>query len=453
MMKPDMYKVIKKQNGEAFAKAIRDYHSGIFDIPDIDKIVKYAGREAEPIMGYLISLKDVKPKKQKNIKNPFDLLNKAGYDAYYADTVERQNAISPYFAKSEELCTFRDPTRHERYHIINCVKKNVDEIKRENFKTPEREDEYGTSVISIQILRYGGFISIKNRYNHAVVCPDNTFDSNPDNIIEGLSQSLKSYFDVDFSTLKINMPDYYAVINNKVIKYNHERNNIYTGEDFYTKDGKIHKLSNDQIMLDYFVLNWKTKEIMNLSESEDGFHKALAQEIKGKKLRVLSPKKGYKQLFADNKQILQTKNGVVESITFDTVKKIDAFFLFYNTDAIKVSFKNAEVIDMFFMPRNRKAKIFSGPRLFSVGQDFFVDNEDMEIINTPKLETAGADFLFWNQSVKILNMNQLRNSSKFNVLSTHPDRENLLKTKLKKDPKSLSLNELINRERVQTLQR
>ncbi len=59
-MAQSMYEIIKKQNGERFAKAIRNYDNGIFDIPNIDKIVRYAGRDAEPIMQYLISLKDVK---------------------------------------------------------------------------------------------------------------------------------------------------------------------------------------------------------------------------------------------------------------------------------------------------------------------------------------------------------------------------------------------------------
>ena len=52
-----MFDIIKKQNGETFAKAIRNYDNGIFDIPNLDKIVKYAGRQAEPIMTYLVSLK------------------------------------------------------------------------------------------------------------------------------------------------------------------------------------------------------------------------------------------------------------------------------------------------------------------------------------------------------------------------------------------------------------
>ena len=70
-MSKTMYDIIKKQNGERFAKAIRNYDNGIFDIPNIDKIVKYAGRDAEPIMQYLISLKNIKIVETGNPQNPF----------------------------------------------------------------------------------------------------------------------------------------------------------------------------------------------------------------------------------------------------------------------------------------------------------------------------------------------------------------------------------------------
>ena len=44
---------------------------------------------------------------------------------------------------------------------------DVDNIKREDFKHPERQDEYGTSVISIQFSKeHGNSLAIINRYNH-----------------------------------------------------------------------------------------------------------------------------------------------------------------------------------------------------------------------------------------------------------------------------------------------
>ena len=202
-MAKSMYDIIKKQNGEAFAKAIRNYDNGIFDVPNIDAIVRYAGRDAEPILPYLVSLKKVTIQEHSVHMDPLKLLDMAGYDAYIADTLEKQNAIKKYYAKNEELCTFRDPYRFKNYYIINAVRKDVDKIKREDFENPQREDEYGTSVISIQILKSGGFISIKNRYNHTVQNPDNTLNSNPDNIIAGLSDAIKHHFNVDFSAQRL----------------------------------------------------------------------------------------------------------------------------------------------------------------------------------------------------------------------------------------------------------
>ena len=87
------FDLIKKQNGEAFAKAVRSYDNGIFDIPKIADIVQYAGRNAEPIMDFLISLKNINYQKENTKKSVEELLSDAGYDAYYADTLEKQNAM------------------------------------------------------------------------------------------------------------------------------------------------------------------------------------------------------------------------------------------------------------------------------------------------------------------------------------------------------------------------
>ena len=82
-MAKSIFEQIKKQNGERFAKAIRGYDNGIFDIPGIVDIVKYAGREAEPIMDYLESLKQIHIEETGVYQDPLTLLDVAGYDAYY----------------------------------------------------------------------------------------------------------------------------------------------------------------------------------------------------------------------------------------------------------------------------------------------------------------------------------------------------------------------------------
>ena len=55
MKDKSVYDIIKKQNGEAFARAIRNFDSGIFEVNNLPEIVKYAGRNALPLLNYLES--------------------------------------------------------------------------------------------------------------------------------------------------------------------------------------------------------------------------------------------------------------------------------------------------------------------------------------------------------------------------------------------------------------
>ena len=81
-------------------------------------------------------------------KNPFELMEEAGYILYECKTEEEINSFKKYYKNGEELCTF-DSDRLEECYVFFAVKKDVDRIKREDFKIPQRQDEYGVSVISI----------------------------------------------------------------------------------------------------------------------------------------------------------------------------------------------------------------------------------------------------------------------------------------------------------------
>lgn len=333
MAEKTMYDIIKKQNGEHFAKAIRNYDNGVFDIPNIDKIVKYAGRDAEPILQYLVSLKNIQIAEQAVHMDPIELLSRAGYDAYVADTLEKQNAIQKYYAPGEELCTFRDPHRFERYHIINAVRKDVDQIRREDFLAPEREDKYGTSVISIQVLKNGGFISIKNRYNHTVPNPDNTLNSNPDNIITGLSDAIKHHFGVDFSAQHVRLPNHYTIINNQIIQFDTERNNVYCAEDFYAKDGKVYEIDkNSEIMLgDGLLLDLRTKKVRDITINQDGdgellrdnFIESINHELVDKKLQVTKNPSGGRDVVANGQVVFTVENGDLVYINLPNAHTVD----------------------------------------------------------------------------------------------------------------------------------
>ena len=309
MAEKTTFDLIKKQNGEAFAKAIRAYDNGIFDIPNIVDVVRYAGREAEPIMEYLVSLKNIAIEESEETRDPFELLSEAGYDAYYADTLEKQNAIAPYFRYKERLCTFSDETRYQRYHIINAVRKDVSQIRREDFRYPEREDRYGTSVISIQILKNGGFISIKNRYNHTVENPDNTFSSDPDKIIKGLSFSLKRHFNVDFSSALAKIPEGYICHDNRIFKYHAESFNTYIGNDFFLKDGVVTPLNKDyQIICDDVILDLKEGKFSSPMIDKEVLP-VLNKEIEGKKLSVkISPDTKTKSVYMNDELFMKVKS-------------------------------------------------------------------------------------------------------------------------------------------------
>lgn len=323
-MPKSVYDKIKRQNGEAFARAIRNFDSGIFDIPNLPHIVRYAGRNALPLLDYLESLKEIEVEVEAQAEDPFVLLDRAGYTAFYADSLEKQNSITHYYEKDELLCTFKDADRYKRYHIIHAIKKNVHEIKRENFRGIEqREDEYGTSVISIQILKSGGFISIKNRYNHTVNACDNTFYSNPDRIIEGLSFALRKYFHVDFAAKKaVFLPNDYIFVNGQVLKYDIEKNNVYIGDGFYCKDGHIHLVDkNSQLQIDSFILDLRTKEILNPTNEVSPLLKILRQEIEGETLQVLH-QKGIVTLFCKQGEILTLKDRRLWRITLRKVETL-----------------------------------------------------------------------------------------------------------------------------------
>ena len=347
-----MFDIIKRQNGEAFAKAILHYDASLFELENLPRIVKFAGRNALPILGTLKKIKEgeIKEKWMKKGKSPYELLTEAGYDAFYADTFEKQNSIQKYFAKGEELCTFRDENRYKKYHIIHAVKKNVDEIKRADFRGKEkRQDEYGTSVISIQVLKEGGFISIKNRYNHTVDRCDNTFDSNPNNIIAGLSDAIKEEFKVDF----IDLPGSYIYVNGMILNYWGENEGVYAGDGFVYSGGRVRELNKDKELLvhDIFLLDLQRKKFEVLITSlayynwydEHGccdpateLEYMLNQEIKEKKLQITRDKKENRTtLFADGEMVISMREGIIDMLCLKKAECLNEFPEEYLTRQLK----------------------------------------------------------------------------------------------------------------------
>lgn len=313
-----VFKEIKKQNGEKFARVLRD--NVLLDIPDLKHILEFAGdnqKDAENLVPILREIRDdfknTQVIKQVLNENPIELLKKAGYDAFVVKNEKEKDSIKKYFRPGEELCTFWDTTRHINNYIIHAIKHNAEDIKPAI--VPERQDEYGVSVISIQIAKSGGVISIKNRYNHTVNNPDATFNNNPDNIIPGLTEALKKEFGVDFEAHEAIIPHNYRMVNNQLVRFNYELNNTYYDEKYYLEGTNIIKLNTDyELMVDYVILNTKTKTLRTVSVNDSIFG-VLSNEITDKKIEIRKDKENNVNIVniidenKNSRELLRTKNG------------------------------------------------------------------------------------------------------------------------------------------------
>ena len=451
-----VYKKLKKQNGEGVARVIRD--SALLDVPNIVHVLELSGNKPQEVQQLIPVIREVYKEKLESEyvsdKNPLELLDEAGYDAFVVDSLEKQNSIKKYYRQDEELCTFRDPVRYKNYYMIHAVKRGADKIKPSD--NPKRQDEYGTSVISIQIAKTGGFISIKNRYNHTVNNPDATFDNNPDNIIPGLSNALKKYFNnVNFNTTNASLPDNFRMVNDQLVRYEHEVNNTYVGSDHYFYGSTITKLNKDyEVMLDYFVLDLRTGKIRDITRDDDCTQDVLTKLFNGKKIEkrdnpenkqekiiyadgvkiasvqdgqitelnlsgitevgngFLSHNKAIKKLIAPDLQYIGDTflryNRALESIDLPKAKKIGTGFLSINNNISSLNLPNVEEIGSFFFNNNKALQSIDLPKVKKIGRAFLQDNERVNSLNLPNVEEVGSGFLYYNKALQSIDLPKVK---------------------------------------------
>lgn len=197
--------------------------------------------------------------------------NKAGYDTVIFDDEEKIAEYKKYYADGEVICTYNNlAERMRQYHMIVAVKKDIDKIQRS--KAPQRDDEYGTSILNIQIAKNGSHMSIKNRYNHTVNECDSTLNNNLDMLVLGLQAKVLGYYNI--ASLNNNKCYYNRIvnINGIYLKYNREAHNVYFG-DFvldnangarFTDHSKYYVKVNDDYWNEPYVLDFQKKEVIQL---------------------------------------------------------------------------------------------------------------------------------------------------------------------------------------------
>lgn len=409
-------KIIKKKYGEAMMHLCRDLFPTLLEteglLPELLMSHFHESRELyqditdnyleEEFKDIIYSFVDVEEENIVVNKSAKELLEEAGYDLYQCMTEEEIQSFKKYYAKGEELCTFRGGRLNSCY-VFFAVKKDVEEIRREDYSTPRRQDEYGTSVISIQFRKDKTHtLSIKNRYNHKVNNPDSTFANNLDNIIPGLMEAFaKDYGMVqEHKSVGFELPGYVQAYDGKYYKYNYEMNNIYYCpgniiiDNFEVKQYEREKF----LVFDYFILDLQNKKIMAYDESlGDSFPSSIDEiekiEVKhedGNKIVEIFTKKGPVRI------TLNALNQMV-SLEHNYVKATGSDFLAYN----------------YYL------KQFSLPEAEMVGESFLCDNEDLEQLSLPKARQIGKFSLFENRKLKGLDLPEVEAISGSCFMNAH----------------------------------
>lgn len=329
----------------------------------------------EEFKNFIFSFFDVEKVPIQNItqESAIQLLKRAGYTLYPECKTEKDiQPFKKWWTKDEELCTFVG-NRLLTCRVWFAVKDNAENLKREDFPIPSRQDEYGTSVISIQFSRSDSqSLSIKNRYNHTVNNPDNTFNSNLDNIIYGLTDAFERDYGVK-DKIGIKKTDFeltnYVCAKGKNYHYNYEVfGRYYCDNNIILDNFNEIKLPSHQMLIDTYIIDFKEKTINN-----------------------------FETIF--NKDCFPKTIGEIENITF-------------NGELVKFSVKNGKDVEVRVDERNRIIS-YKNENLTICGDDFMFSNRLLAEIETPNLIVCGDKFLYSNVNIDNLNLKNLTKSGDY----------------------------------------
>ena len=424
----DDLKIIKKEYGEKMAHLCRELFpiilesKGLLSKTIISKFAKnhflyddlIENNMIDEFKNYIYSLVDVENKNEKEVsKSVKELLNEAGYEFYECHSERDIQKFKKYYAPREELCTFNGG-RLNRCYVFFAVKKNVDEIKREDFQNPERQDEYGTSVISIQFTRSGHTLSIKNRYNHRVNNPDATFGNNLENIIPGLTMSFEQEYNLKINqneSKTFDLPEYIIADDGKFYKYNYEDENIYFCPDnIIINNGVIEKYDTSRyLLIDYFLIDLKEKTLEDINVLLSDGDSLASSFIDIENIKIVKELNYIKKIIIKQKDFkeevvikVDKYNRIIEYIN-NNLLEIPADFMFGCEYIEKIEIRNVEKIHRDTLINARKLKEIIAPNVKYIGDNILYYNQCLKQLNFPYLVKIGNWFMTKNRSLEELN--------------------------------------------------
>ena len=427
-------KYIKKHYGENFAKLCRDSFPTILEkeghltyiitklfspsknlYTDIatnnlkHDFISYVNYEAEKVFP-----NSVYAKASSHNESPFDLMKKAGYTLYHCKTNRDIQCFKKYYKRDEAICTFIDPTRLYEHLVFFAVKDNASKLNRRDFTNPKREDEYGTSVISIQFSKgTTNNVSIKNRYNHTVANPDATFSNNLENIIPGLTESFEKHFNLKLKpeSSLLSIPNYIRDKDGKLYPVNHKTNDGFICQNnIIIKNGKAEYFDKNKYeIIDYFLIDKENATITNLLDYHDSFIDSYKNI---KKINISYNEDGTRNFDIitsnDKKSTLLVNNqNQIVGYSNENLENVGDDFLNECHSISKVNLPNLKTTGNSFMRLNTKLNYLSLPNLEIAGNGFLANNCNLASFNAPKLKKVENAFMLWNTKLKTLELPSL----------------------------------------------
>ena len=442
-------KKIKKLYGEKMMHLCRSAFPTILEEPG--KLVELMTMNFEPsrflyediekrskqdnFIDYIFALNEKDEKLEEVEKSVSELLSEAGYDFYECTTEEEIQSFRHYYEKKEELCTFWT-NRLNTCYVFFAVKKNVDEIKRVDYEKPERQDDYGTSVISIQFTKNSSnTLSIKNRYNHTVQNPDATFSNNLENIIPGLTKAFEREYGLQITQnggSSFELPGYIKAGDDKFYKYNYEIDNIYyCPNNVIIENFEARRIEKDKyIVMDYFTLDLVNKKMIINEKSPIAKGDSFIDEFNDiDKIDVINTDNGNKEIRINTKTnheiiIGLDKYNRIISYHNPRMTEVKDNFLSISNALEVLSLPNVTKVGNSCAPKSNVRKL-DMPKVKEIGNDFLnyscikdiafnclekvgdnfmLTNRDLESIKVPELKKIGDGFLSFNIHLKEIDL-------------------------------------------------
>ena len=368
--------------------------------------------------------------KDEEKRNPYEILDEAGYDLYECLTEDDIQRYEKYYAPNEVLCTIYNGGRLNSKVCFGAVKKDVNKIKRENFKTPKKSDEYSTSVLAIQFDRcHNSNVQIISRYNHTVPNPNCTLNNNLDNIAEGLQESFarvleeRGCFLNETQAIDFEIPGYTLAGDGKYYKYNLEIDGkYYCPGNIIIENGVAREIGKPEevILSDYFKIDLKKGKIESLIEDID--HDSFVDDLMDiEKIEVKKDKEERKKKIYIYKKREEEKNKIQEPIIIELdkdnqiigyinkdVQTIGDNFLGYNEVLTKIDIPQVQIVGDYFLWNDEGLTKLDLPKVRTAGDYFLHNNKELIELNMPQVKTVGGGFLLSNKELTKLYLPQIK---------------------------------------------